>query len=98
MKIEIDTAKDSKDELRKLIKMLQAMVEESAGYSASSSSNDMVGLGFMDLPSVQPAPSTAPISSSSSASMPTTSDLLSETFNSAKMAQQKQEKPKIEWY
>jgi len=52
MKIEIDTQRDSKDEIKKLIRMLQAMVGEASGWSSGSQENkgpdEMVNLGFLD--------------------------------------------------
>jgi len=49
MKIEIDTSRDSKDEIKKLIKMLQAIVEEGSGWGTPSyNPSEMPGLGFMD--------------------------------------------------
>jgi hypothetical protein len=49
MKIEIDTSRDSKEEIKKLIKMLQAIVEEGSGWGTPSyNPSEMPGLGFMD--------------------------------------------------
>ena len=51
MKIEIDTSMDSKEELKKLITMLQAIVNETSGNWGTndySGPSEMVGLGFMD--------------------------------------------------
>ncbi|MBW3011564.1 hypothetical protein KY311_00090 [Candidatus Woesearchaeota archaeon] len=60
MKIEIDTSRDSKEELRKLIRMLQAIVGESSnstwGTAEDSGPTEMVGLGFMDPDNASSAP------------------------------------------
>jgi hypothetical protein len=58
MKIEIDTKRDSKEDILKIIRMLQSMVREGSPYSSSSSSDSSdssspespVGLGILDLP------------------------------------------------
>ena len=52
MKIEIDTSRDSKEEIKKLIKMLQAIIEEGSGWGTAQAYNtsEMPGLGFMDAP------------------------------------------------
>jgi len=56
MKIEIDTKRDSKDEIKKIIKMLHHLIEETAYFnsdtpnkeiSSSYSSSEMPGLGFL---------------------------------------------------
>ncbi len=41
MKIEIDTKRDSKDEIKKVIKMLQHLVEDDAYFEAGNSAQSM---------------------------------------------------------
>jgi hypothetical protein len=56
MKIEIDTKKDSKEDIAKIIKMLQTMIGESTNYVSayedkSAAPQDMsAGFGFLDGP------------------------------------------------
>lgn len=51
MRIEIDTTKDTKEDIKKLIKMLQAIIEEGSSWGAQDykGPSEMVGLGFMDI-------------------------------------------------
>ncbi len=58
MRIEVDTKHDSKEDIKKVIKMLAHLVEDSATFDAFSSSsepttqnasyNSFPGMGFMD--------------------------------------------------
>jgi len=50
MKIEIDTKRDTKEDIARIIKMLQAMIGESSGWSSQETANsgEMVNLGFLD--------------------------------------------------
>ncbi len=69
MRIEIDTSKDSKDEIKKLIKMLQAIVEEGQGWGTPSyNPSEMPGLGFMDADSTPSTGSSSTIETKTSGS------------------------------
>jgi hypothetical protein len=59
MRIEVDTSKDSKEDIKKVIRMLNHLVEDSMAFNQVSqainetsqqSYGEMPGLGFMDTP------------------------------------------------
>jgi hypothetical protein len=55
MKIEIDTKKDTKEDIQKIIKMLQEMVSEGSNYEpySNTSENTAAGFGFLDTPTTE---------------------------------------------